>query len=69
MDEIGIDAFLMCYDLEKFVCHGRVKRVGAQAFYFAANVRKISLGKDTPSIGTMAFEGCGKKPHIKKKGA
>lgn len=69
VDEIGIDAFFRCYDLEKFVCHGRVKRVGAQAFYYAVHVRKISLGKDTPSIGTWAFEGCGKKPHIKKKGA
>lgn len=60
--------FFMCYDLKKFICHGTVKHVGAQAFYYAANLKEITLGKNVKSIGTNAFEGCDgiKRPCVKK---
>lgn len=69
VDTIGIDAFFMCYGLNKFICHGTVKHVEAQAFYYAANLGELSLGKNIESIGTGAFEGCSgfKKPRVKKK--
>lgn len=70
VDTIGIDAFFMCYGLKRFVCHGTVKHVSAQAFYYAANLEKLSLGKNIVSIGTNAFDGCEgiKKPRVKKEG-
>lgn len=69
VDTIGIDAFFMCYGLKKFICHGTVKHVEAQAFYYAANLGELSLGKNIESIGAGAFEGCSgfKKPRVKKK--
>ena len=51
VDTIDVEAFTAAGNCKKVICHGTVKNIGAQAFYYPNKFENLSLSKNIASIG------------------
>ena len=56
--EIGVEAFIACYDLMTINWGANVKTIGESAFNSCSKLTTLSLPGSVTSIGAYGFEGC-----------